>query len=326
VRLFTEIRKRFNIDFGLSTLFEARTIGALAELIRKAREADPSQKGHALVSIRSGGAGSATPFFLIHDVGGSVLRYEHLARYFPNDQPIFAIESRGLSGLPVDYSVEEMARHYVAQILERQPQGPYYLAGHSFGGLVTYEIARLLRAQGATLGLVGLLDTFQRPITPEDVGEVRGAQFVDRLPFFQRLMKDVRAQIQSRDRIGYLMERKSAVQAWLTKTIYRAAYQWSKRLGTKMPGFLHDVKEANWIAADYYVPGAFDGTIVLFRCLNRLETDPPDSSRIWRRLARGGVTILEVPGDHNSILREPGVSVLAQQILSYLPKPVPAKN
>ena len=43
VRLFTEIRKRFNIDFGLSTLFEARTIGALAELIRKAREANPGR-------------------------------------------------------------------------------------------------------------------------------------------------------------------------------------------------------------------------------------------------------------------------------------------
>ena len=211
VRLFTEIRKRFNIDFGLSTLFEARTIGALAELIRKQREAEPAAKGsgHAIVSIRSGGAGTATPFFLIHDVGGSVLRYEHLARHFPADQPIYAIESRGLSGLPVDFSVEEMARHYVTQILERQPQGPYYLAGHSFGGLVTYEIARLLLAQGATLGLVGLLDTFQRPITAEDAGEAIGPARVDRLPFLQRLAKDMAEQFQSRDRIGYLIERKS---------------------------------------------------------------------------------------------------------------------
>jgi acyl transferase domain-containing protein/thioesterase domain-containing protein len=322
VRLFTEIRKRFNIDFGLSTLFEARTIGALAELIRKQREAESSGKssGHALVSIRPGDTEKTTPFFLIHDVGGSVLRYEHLARHFPASQPIYAIESRGLSGLPVDYSVEEMARHYVAQILERQPQGPYHLAGHSFGGLVTYEIARLLSAQGATLGLVGLLDTFQRPITAEDAGEATGPARLDRLPFFQRLAKDFAAQLQSRDRIGYLIERKSAVQAWLTKMTYRFAYRWSRRLGTRMPGFLRDVKEANWIASDFYVPGAYDGHIVLFRCLDRLDTDPPDSSRIWTRLTNGRITILEVPGDHNSILREPGVALLARQILSYLPK------
>jgi acyl transferase domain-containing protein/thioesterase domain-containing protein len=321
VRLFTEIRKRFNIDFGLSTLFEARTIGALAELIRKAREGDAGVNtqaaGSTLVPIRSGGS-SNTPLFLIHDVGGGVLRYEHLARHFPTDQAIFAIESRGLSGQPVDYSVEEMARHYVAQIRERQPQGPYYVAGHSFGGLVTYEVARLLSAQGETMGLVGLLDTFQRPVAAEDYLTEMTPRRIDKLPILKRLAKDIKAQFSSADRIGYLMERKSYIQAWMTKNLYRTSYKVSRKLGAKMPGFLHDVKEANWIASDYYVPEPYDGSVVLFRCLNRIDTDPPDSSHIWRRLVRGGVTILEVPGDHNSMLREPGVGVLAKQMLGYL--------
>jgi len=318
VRLFTEIRKRFNIDFGLSTLFEARTIGALADLIRTTREADPTEKataGHALVPIRSGGA--STPFFLIHDVGGGVLRYEHLARNLPGDQSIFAIESRGLSGLPVDYSVEDMARHYIEQIRERQPHGPYFVAGHSFGGLVTYEIARLLTAQGETMGLVGLLDTYVRPITAEDAAQTSLPQKPGKLPFFRRLAKDIRAQILGHDRIGYLMERKFYIQAWLVKTLYRFFYKTSRKLGTRMPGFLRDVKEANWIASDYYTPGAYDDSVVLFRCMDRIVTDPPDSSRVWKRLCKE-VVILEVPGDHNSMLRDPGVKILAEQILSYL--------
>jgi hypothetical protein len=57
---------------------------------------------------------------------------------------------------------------------------------------------------------------------------------------------------------------------------------------------------------------------VLFRCQNRVDTDPPDSSRVWQRLAMDGVTILEVPGDHNSMLREPGVRILAEQIMGFL--------
>jgi len=85
-----------------------------------------------------------------------------------------------------------------------------------------------------------------------------------------------------------------------------------------MPPFLHDVKEANWIAADYFTPGTYDGTVVLFRCQNRLDTDPPDSSLLWQRLVKGRVVILEVPGDHNSMLKEPGVRVLAEQLLTYL--------
>jgi acyl transferase domain-containing protein/thioesterase domain-containing protein/acyl carrier protein len=320
VRLFTEIRKRFNIDFGLSTLFEARTIGALAELIRKAREADPSKKNpasaHALVAIRS--RGSNTPLFLIHDVGGSVLRYEHLARHFPDDQSIYAIESRGLSDSPVDYSVEAMARHYIQQIRERQPHGPYFVVGHSFGGLVTYEIARQLSALKEPIGLAGLLDTFQRNLVEEDALLQAAPQKLGKLPVLKRLTKDIRTLVLGRDRIGYLQERKTYMQAWALKTLYRSAYKLSTRFGWAMPPFLKDVKEANWIASDYFTPQPYDGTVVLFRCQNRLDTDPPDSSRVWQRLVKGGVVILDVPGDHNSMLREPNVRILAEQILTYL--------
>ena len=85
-----------------------------------------------------------------------------------------------------------------------------------------------------------------------------------------------------------------------------------------MPAFLNDVKEANWIAADYFTPGSYDGMVVLFRCQNRIATDPPDSSSLWQRLVKGRVVIVDVPGDHNSMLREPAAPVLAEQILAYL--------
>ena len=298
-------------------------MGALADLIRKAREAEPSATraaaGNTMVAIRSRGTttSSSAPLFLIHDVGGSVLRYEHLARHFPDDQAIYAIESRGLSGLPADYTVEAMARHYLKQIRERQPYGPYYVAGHSFGGLVTYEIGRQLTAQGEKMGLVGLLDTFQRNLNGEDDGP-QVMPVTGKLPIFKRLLTDAKAVLLGRDRIGYLQERKTYIQAWAVKTAYRSAFRLSRRFGWPMPSFLNDAKEANWIASDYFTPEPFEGKVVLFRCQNRLDTDPPDSSRVWQRLARDGVTIMEVPGDHNSMLREPGVGVLAEQILSYL--------
>jgi thioesterase domain-containing protein len=88
-----------------------------------------------------------------------------------------------------------------------------------------------------------------------------------------------------------------------------------------MPAFMNDVMEANSIANDHFTPGTYEGAVVLFRCQNRLDTDPPDSSRIWQRLVKGRVEILEVPGDHNSMLTEPGVNVMAEQILGYLKSP-----
>jgi len=325
VRLFTEIRRRFNVDFPLSTLFEARTVGALAELIRKTRGADSSQKNaassHALVAIRPHGAN--TPLFLIHSLGGNVLNFEYLARCFPDDQTIYAIESRGLSGFPPDYSVEAMARHYIQRIRERQPHGPYFVAGHSFGGLVTYEIARQLTAQNETMGLVGLLDTYQRNLTEEDaLLQQPGPPIPEKARIFQRLGVDLKALIQARNRLGYLQEAKNFMHEWIVKKItrklYRSSYMVSSRFGWAMPAFLHNVVEANSIAADYYTPGTYKGTVVFFRCERRLDIDPPDSSRIWKRLITGEVVILEVPGDHNSMLREPNAQILAKQILNYL--------
>jgi thioesterase domain-containing protein len=191
--------------------------------------------------------------------------------------------------------------------------------GHSFGGLVTYEIARQLAAKNEPVGLLGLLDTYQRSITEEDaIQHVLTPQVHARLPIFKRVVKDLKELILGQYRFEYLQERKTYIQAWIVKTTYRCAYRITTRFGWGMPKLLNDVKEANWIAADYFTPGTYDGKAVFFRCQNRLPTDPPDSTRIWQRLVKGGVEILEVPGDHNSMLKEPGVAVLAQQILGIL--------
>ena len=328
IRLFADIRKRFNVNFGLSTLFEARTVGALADLIRQARESGPAEiemsSDNSMVTIRAGG--SNTPLFLIHDVNGSIIRYEHVARHFPESQPVFALEPVGMRGQPLDYTVEAMATHYIKQIRERQPHGPYFVAGHSFGGLVAYEIACQLMAQNETMGIVGLFDTFQENVVAGD--ELLQARPNRRGPIF--LLKEaaagalpqLRALLFGSNRIGYLSEQKNALMTrFRNRTVrmrYRLTYALYRRFGWTMPRELTSVKEANWIASDNYRPGHYEGRIVLFRCEDRIESDPPDSSRLWQRLAKGGVTILGVPGDHNSILKEPGAKILAEQLLGYL--------
>jgi thioesterase domain-containing protein len=41
-----------------------------------------------------------------------------------------------------------------------RPHGPYYLAGYCLGGMVAYQMARLLRHGGEEVALVALLDTY----------------------------------------------------------------------------------------------------------------------------------------------------------------------
>jgi len=87
------------------------------------------------------------PLFLIHGAGGGILwGYANLAKHLAPDQPVYGIESRGLRGLEEFSRVEEMAGHYIQELRRVQPEGPYYLGGYCFGGIVAYEMARQLRA------------------------------------------------------------------------------------------------------------------------------------------------------------------------------------
>ena len=319
VKLFTEIRKRFNVQFGLSTLFEARNVAALAALIGKEESSGArKERGGAynLVPIRLGGT-STPPLFLVHDIGGTVLRYEHLGRHFPGGQTIYAMESRGLSGLPVDYDVPSMARNYIEAMKKQQPQGPYHVVGHCFGGLVAYEMAQQMARDNDRLAFLGLLDTHQANLAKDDLLEHERMHSFGGPPFHQRVKEDLRILAFGPGRIACLQQIWRTIRRRVTRTSYRIAYRVLSALGRPMPAFMRNVDEANRIASAAYTPQPYDGEVVLFQCANRIPSDPPDSSRLWQKLVRKS-TVFHVPGDHNSMLVDPNVRVLTEQLAGFM--------
>lgn len=44
-------------------------------------------------------------------------------------------------------------------LLRQEPNGPYFIAGYSFGGIVAIEIASILQNIGRTVALVTMIDT-----------------------------------------------------------------------------------------------------------------------------------------------------------------------
>ena len=108
--------------------------------------------------------------------GGDALDYRDLALALPADQPVYAFGLPDLGGSQQFPTVQELAAIYVRKVRERQEQGPYRLCGHSFGGLVVYEMAVLLENAGLEVDLLALLDTLH-PRT------VRAFQLVNRRSF-----------------------------------------------------------------------------------------------------------------------------------------------
>src|SRR6266849_6028994 len=120
-------------------------------------EAEEDSPRERVMEIQVGG--SKRPFFFLHGHWKGTPDFcFSLARELGSDQPFYALEPYQFDGLPVPPTVETMAVAHIKSMRSVQPEGPYLLGGWCNGGLVAYEMARQLQAQGQVLDLLVLLD------------------------------------------------------------------------------------------------------------------------------------------------------------------------
>ncbi len=248
---------------------------------------------------------------------GNVLNLRHLAQLLGGDRPFYGLQARGLYGdAPPHTTIPDAAADYIAELRQVQPHGPYQLGGFSGGGLTAWEMARQLEAAGETVTLLVLLDTplpMRPALTRADKALIKLAELQAKGP-------------------GYLVE-------W-----YRARQAWARRDRTVAPtgeaAFHNAAIEAAFRAAlPGYLMTPRAGATVLFR---------PPLDRHWR--VTGGrwvsrareyvfpdndltqfapaLQVVEVPGDHDSMVLEPNVRVLAARLRQIMhpsarPAPVP---
>jgi amino acid adenylation domain-containing protein len=108
--------------------------------------------------------GTKPPLYIVHGANHQVLIFNELAQKLDKDQPVFGLQSRGLNGVEEPHdSIDAMAADYVSEIVASNPKGPYALAGFSYGGIVAYEMARQLKAQGREVKILAQFDTYVFP-------------------------------------------------------------------------------------------------------------------------------------------------------------------
>ena len=312
VRLFALIEKRLGKRLPLATLFQSPTVAALAATIEK----DWTPKFSSLVAINP--SGSKPPFFCVHALGGNVLEYYDLARHLGQDQPFYGLQSRGLNeNLSPDTRVEEMAAHYIKEMREVQPEGPYFIGGRSLGGMVAFEMAQQLRAQGQAIGLLALLDTYPS-------GYAKLFRDEATLPAtLRRAAKRTKAHVANiqglsvNDGLAYVVDKARFAPRKLKSQVWRRVYSSYEKLDRPLPQTFRDVKEFNSLAVREYAPQIYDGRVTLFWASGDLRTSI-DLVAGWRALAGGGIEVHEIPGSHLDIVKEPHVQELAEKLSGCL--------
>ena len=282
-RLTQVIENKFGKRLTLAAIIGSPTVRQLARIIKGE---DQPQSWSCLVPLQA--AGSRPPFFCIHGVGGNSVGFRELANYVGTDQPFYGVQAQGLDGqLPCLTRVEDMASLYLKEIRRIQPTGPYYLGGFSFGGWIACEMAQQLQAQGETVGLLAMFDTYPfrlKPVTSSLMSFFR-------IPSQQQLM--------------YV----------LPKTIKKGIRRRIVWVG--LPRAIKNVLRACYEAERQYQLRPYDGQITLFRATQALTPEDDPHAR-WRDLAKAGLEIQEIEGHHADIIIEPQVRITAEKLRACL--------
>jgi amino acid adenylation domain-containing protein/FkbM family methyltransferase len=290
------IRERLGRELPVPVLVQEPTIEGLAKVLQQG----PSpQVLPSLVPLQP--KGGKPPLFVIHGAGGNVFYFVELARLLANldpERPFYGLQARGLmSGEEPLETIEEMASTYLEAIRGVEPAGPYLLAGYSMGGLVAYEVARRLVAEGQEIAFVGMFDAMahlRTRLESMDRAEVI-AYFAGELtiPITGEELRDLDPDGQ----LQYVLTRGWELRKIPRELTFADAQRYFR------------VMETTFEAARRFEPGApLPGRVTVFGSAGMTQSEGRELG--WR--AEQGVDAHQVPGDHRTLFESPNVEVLGE--------------
>jgi thioesterase domain-containing protein/acyl carrier protein len=310
-RLFAQIEKVFKLKLPLATLVESPTIEQLAEILSAPSTYSPSS---CLVAVQP--KGTQPPLFCVHGHAGEIFYCWNLSRCLGTDQPLFGLRSQGLSEKTTHYTVEEMAAHYLQEIRAVRPHGPYYLGGYCFGGLVAYDMARSLTAQGETVALLALFNT----PAPGSLG----GWPLQQTYLTKRIAHELRklGELGIRDKLEALGTKTAGLGrlalGTIKETIWKISAKSSLGRAEKWTHRLLDIPDINIAAAKAYAPGSYPGRGILFLTEEASSLYSIDPKSGWTPLIKGGIEVYDVEGDNISMFDTRYIEVLAERLKSCI--------
>lgn len=202
---------------------------------------------------------------------------ELLPKHLDPDRPFFAFIHQGKDKkkLPLQ-RVEDIAEHYLNELRSARAEGDIVLCGYSFGGIIAFEMAQQLRAQGHEVKLLVLIDAYSPDLHVQALDSDH----------------DWRSNLKHD-----LMLKASAPFI---------------RMDRRMPPKIHHhhIIHVYDKAIRMYDAKPYDGEMMILKAKD--AWGPDDLG--WTTLSKQLLDIQRVPGDHYSVIKEPHVTELAARI------------
>jgi len=308
VQVMTRIEKETGKRLPLAALFETSTVEKLALMLQMDGK---SITWDSLVPIKP--KGNKMPLYMVHGAGLNVLLFNTLAMNMAEDQPVFGLQAKGLDGVEEPLgSIEEIAAHYIESIMKQNPDGPYALAGYSFGGIIAFEMTKQFEAMGKEVKVLAMFDTYAYRSPHHDPVLIK---LIKRSRFFK-------------DKMAYALSSSSGIKETisdkklsLTRRFKRAWWRFKYGKEQKQEGFFgysNKIDEMNNLAERRYQLKPYNVAVEVFRAENRTFYMDDFEYLGWKPYALKGVHIHPIPGEHNTIFKAPNDKIFAQVLQKCL--------
>lgn len=317
IELFAAIEKEFRIHLPLATLFERGNVRKLAELIRSN---GGGVQTSCLVPV-SRGTGSKQ-LCLVHPAGGNVLCYYELAREMGSEYSVYGLQASGLSGKVVD-TVSDMARYYLEEISLQGNKDDLIFGGWSMGALIAFEMARQVTEQSGGSPRLMIID--QLAPVEENQGSIKAnIDPVERMLVFAGKVAHLVGrplEISAESLSGKTPEAQSEVFLKAFKNVNLVPADMKLN---DFHGYLELMIHHNEITSACR-PGTFEGKTLLIRAEEALP--PPEGQAEipvrtpdlgWGQWTRKGLSIVNIPGNHVTVIAQPFVKELAKALNKWM--------
>ena len=308
IKIMAEMFTATNTRFPISILFQYPTIKELSLFVDN--KYDWPYK--CLIAIKP--TGKKDPLYIVHGIGLNLLNLQPLIMELDIDQPVFGLQALGLDGSenePLD-RMDKIAAYYISEIIKHNPNGPYVLAGYSFGGIIAYEMVSQLKEMGKEVRLLIMFDT---------VLNIPIYQFNLAKKIYIKVLRQLyKLKFRTKSFLKYPYKniqflKNYYVNHLFIRTINRLKGDYKK--SNNKDHFQQIVNNLSF-AKEQYIIKPKDIKIEYIKPEERLNYIDDPKYFGWKEIALKGISVYEVPGEHETMFESPNNKKFAETLQKIL--------